>query len=399
MELSTSSRLANTVDNIALRRLTIDAVKIFTRRIVIEYSVQGDWKKVFNFGVEFFVEYSEDISRTPKDIAVIPFLCNVLPIAWVFDAEIVVDELDYDFYKHLAEIKEGYIKMYPRIKFGGKLTVGILVRHDYEVSDKTAAFFSGGADSFDTLIAHAEEHPTLVTLLGSDVKLNDRKGWERVSKHAVDTAQKFGCKNLFIASSFRLFINEGLLHGLVMPLANDGWWHGFQHGIGIISHVAPYAYPHKLKRIYIASSFSHKYKFTCASDPTIDNHVHIGKCVTIHDGYEFSRQDKIRRICEFKRRIGLPIQLRVCWQSSGGQNCCVCEKCYRTICGILAEGENPADFGFLSYSLEKLRQDFQKPGFMNRIVIKLWQNIQDRFRERPKNLPDELAWLMNIKFS
>lgn len=379
--------------------MTVDAIEISERHIVYRYSVQGDWAACFNPAAEFFVEYSENISRTPKDIAVIPFLCNVLPIAWVLDAEIVVPELDNDFYEHLPQIKHGYADMYPRINFGGRLTVGELVRRDYQVSNDTAAFFSGGADSFDTLIAHAEEHPTLITLLGSDIKLTDREGWQRVSKHALETARQFHCKNLFVASSFRLFLREGVLSRLVMPLVNDGWWHGFQHGIGIISHAAPYAYLHRLKKIYIASSFSRKYKFTCASDPTIDNHVRIGKCITVHDGYDFSRQDKLRRICDFTRRTGEKINLRVCWQSSGGKNCCACEKCYRTICGILAEGENPAEFGFTSYSLEQMRRDFQKPGFISNIVRKLWQNIQAHFRERPENLPRELNWLMELKFS
>ena len=382
--------------------MTVDAVNISERRIVFKYTVQGDdWRKFFNERTEFFIEYSEDISDTPKDIAVIPFLCNVLPIAWMTDAEVIVDELDYDFHSHLAEVKRGYVDMYPRMKFGGKLTVGNLVRHDYKVGKKTAAFFSGGADSFDTLIAHAKEHPTLVTLRGSDVKLTDIKGWELVNRHALETARQFKCKNLFVTSAFRLFLNEGALSALVMPLADDGWWHGFQHGIGIIGHVAPYAYLHKLKTIYIASSFSHKYKTTCASDPTIDNHVHIGKCTTVHDGYEFSRQDKIRRICDYKRTTGTPIRLHVCWQSAGGENCCACEKCYRTICAILAEGENPADFGFPSYSsntLAKMHRDFQKPGFVGNTSLNFWRNIQARFREKPENLPEELHWLMDIKF-
>ena len=188
-----------------------------------------------------------------------------------------------------------------------------------------------------------------------------------------------------------------------MPLANDGWWHGFQHGIGITSHAAPYVFMHKFKNIYIASTYSNKYKGTCASDPTIDNYLHMGKCATIHDGFEFSRQDKIRRICEYSRRTGMEIQLRVCWISSGGKNCCACEKCYRTICAILAEGENPASFGFPNYSLEKMRRDFQKPSFKYQqltwqVTLTWWKKIQERFRERPENLPKELAWLMDIKF-
>lgn len=395
---SSTLRLPATVDFDTSRRLTVDTVNVFEKRILFKYHLEGDWKNFLNVNTEFFIEYSEDISRTPKDIAVIPFLSNVLPIAWILNAEIVISELDNDFYEKLPQIKQGYVDMYPQIKFGGKLTVGKLISHEYEVSNETAAFFSGGADSFETLIAHAEEHPVLVTLLGSDVKLSDRKGWEIVRNHVIETAKQFQCKNLFIASSFRLFLNEAALSQLVMPLVNDGWWHGFQHGIGIISHIAPYAYLHKLKNIYFAASFTSKYKTTCASDPTIDNHVCIGKCTTIHDGYEFSRQDKIRRICDFKRRTGMQIQLRVCWQSTGGQNCCACEKCYRTICGILAEGENPADFSFSAYSLEKMCRDLQTPNFIYGFIVKFWRDIQNRFREKPENLPKELAWLIEKNF-
>ncbi len=378
--------------------LLVDEVIIEGSRLTVKYIITGGWRKYFNAGTDFTVEYSEDISATPESIAVLPFLCNVLPIAWVCNACVVVPELDFDFHNHLAQIKQGYIDMYPRIDFGGALIVGKLVERDYKTCAETAAFFSGGVDSFDTLIAHVDEHPTLITLLGSDVKLTDKAGWERVSKHARETAAQFGCKNLFIASNFRLFLNEGALSNLVMPRANDGWWHGFQHGIGIISHAAPYAYLHKLKTIYIASTHSKEFTVTCASDPTIDNHVHIGKCATVHDGYEFSRQDKIRRICEYKRATGTPIQLRVCWISSGGQNCCACEKCYRTICGILAEGDNPKEMGFPSYSLEWLRQNFPKPGFLSQTTFIFWQNIQARFRERPENLPKDLDWLMGVEF-
>lgn len=381
--------------------LTVDKVIVTGNRISYRYRVQGEWRKYFNVGTEFFIEYSEDVSKTPESIAVIPFLCNVLPIAWVCNACVVVPELDFDFYNHIDEIKQGYINMYPQIKFGGQLTVGKLIERDYETCAETAAFFSGGVDSFDTLIAHAEEHPTLITLRGSDIKLSDTEGWERVSKHTRETATQFGCKNLFITSTFRLFLNEGALSNLVMPLANDGWWHGFHHGIGIISHAAPYVYLHKFKTIYIASSFTKENWAPCASDPTIDNHVNLGKCKTVHDGYEFSRQDKIRRICDYKRATGKPIRLRVCWQSSGGQNCCACEKCYRTICDILAEGENPTDLGFPFYStalLEQIKLDFQKPSMARQFLARRWASIQARFREKPENLPKELAWLMEVKF-
>lgn len=389
-------------------RLIVDNIEILDNAIVYRYTVQGIWKKFFNPNVEFFIDYSENISATPKNIAVIPLLCNFLPMAWVFNAEIIVPELDKDFYDNLDEAKHGYAEMYPRINFGGKLTVKNLVENNYEVSNGTAAFFSGGVDSFNTLISHADEHPALITLWGSDVKLDDVKGWNNVTAHALETAKNFGCKNLLVRSSFRYVINEGKLTQEVMPLSGDGWWHGFQHGIGIIGHAAPYVYKHRLGKLYIASTYtpSDKGNYTCASDPTIDNHVKVGKCITVHDGYEFNRQEKVHRICEYKRSSGIEINLRVCWESKGGENCCACEKCYRTILEIIAEGEEPAQFGFKKFpaNLDKMKADYATEKFFNLthsdILISIYRAIQNRFNENPERLKKYgLEWFMDIDFS
>lgn len=63
----------------------------------------------FKEDMPFFCEYSEDISNTPQSIAVIPFIVQVLPIIWLFDATLIVDELDKHFYDCMEKIKEGYI--------------------------------------------------------------------------------------------------------------------------------------------------------------------------------------------------------------------------------------------------------------------------------------------------
>ena len=55
---------------------------------------------------------------------------------------------------------------------------------------------------------------------------------------------------------------------------------------------------------------------------------------------------KVHNITQFSKNTGKKIPLRVCWESSGGSNCCNCEKCWRTILGVYAEGFDPHDFGF-----------------------------------------------------
>jgi len=283
--------------------------KIITEnnRVTYQFDYSDKLREYFNPKEEFFIEYDGiDISNIPDSILVIPFLCNVLPIAWLMDDTIYVQEIDKEYYESIPEFKEGYINMYPQFNFGGKVVADKIVNNSRNTETvQNLAFFSGGVDAFNTLVNHINEKPVLITLWGSDVFFDDIEGWHNVKNHVVKTAELFSLEYKFIKSNFRKFINESTLSKMVLERGSYyGWWGGFHHGIGLIGHSAPLAYIYNSKTVYIASSFSVKdsEKFAWASDPTIDNFVRLGgrgNTHVIHDGYEFSRQDKIRNICDF----------------------------------------------------------------------------------------------------
>lgn len=383
-----------------MNSVILSKIIVEKNKVEYKYTASGLIKKYLNLDEKFFIEYSIDISDVPKSILVIPFLCNMLPISWVCDAEISVDEIDKDFFDSIKEFKQGYINMYPKVIFKGTLIANNIVNNGYIPSKKTASFFSGGVDAFSTLISHAEEKPTLVTLWGSDIKLTDIKGWNIVRKHAIETAKEFNINNVFIKTSFRLFLKEGKLGNLVYKKAKDYWWHGFQHGIGLIGHIAPYAYINKVSKVYIASSFTEKDKgkVTCASDPTIDNFIRMASCKIIHDGYKFTRQDKVHNIVAFKKNNNKNFELRVCWESEGGKNCCSCEKCYRTIYGIIAEKANPREFGFDIDNINKIEDELKHKIVLSNILIPLWKDIQNRFIENKEFLYEQYKWIYKINF-
>ena len=336
-------------------RIIIEHVSVSLHRIEVYYTVQGEIEKYFNLNEKcFWVEYTEDISSVPEGIAVIPFVCNVLPIAWLADAELVINELDEQFYQSLFEVKHGYMLLSRMLEFKGKVTVGHLVNHTYEPSKQSAVFFSGGVDAFTTLFRHLDENPIMITLRGADVKLTDDEGWKVVSNHVLDTAQIFQLPQpLFVTTNFRTFIHEGILNEIVVQ-TGDGWWHGYQHGIGIIGHAAPLAYTKQLKLVYIASSYTWEFPVIVASDPVIDSHLQLAQTSVRHDGYFMGRMAKEEYIVKTRNRLDKSVNLRVCWISTGGQNCCECEKCIRTIFGIVASGGNPVRFGFhLTHEKEK----------------------------------------------
>ena len=69
-------------------RFILNDVIITNNRIDYKYSVEGELQEAFNNKEKFFVEYNYNISNMPESIAIIPLICNILPIIWLFDAEV-----------------------------------------------------------------------------------------------------------------------------------------------------------------------------------------------------------------------------------------------------------------------------------------------------------------------
>lgn len=325
-----------------------------------------------------------------------------MPIVWLTDSTLVVPELDDDFLRSIPRFKQGYIDMYPRMRFGGRIVCASAVRYRSggasaaaDTDSRAALLFSGGVDAFASLIAHMDERPELVTLHGADIGLSDTEGWERVRSHTEQTAHRYGLGCRFVHTDFRTFIDERALNALVRD-SGEKYWYGFQSGIGIIGHYAPIAYAAGTELLYIASSVNAADNGSepCASDLSIDGQVRFCGCRVIHDGYEFTRQDKVRRIVEYSRAGGSAVNLRVCWQSTGGGNCCRCEKCYRTMFELFAEGADPRDYGLLYTQRDIARSEIRLR--TNRAFYDpyYWPGLRDHLFSNPAAvIPDGAAWL------
>lgn len=377
-------------------KITVESINIEKRKIICHYHVEGPWKNAFKEKDSMAIEYSVDVSTVPQGIAVVPFLANLLPMAWVFDADIAIPSCDKTFYDSIPLFKKGYQDMYPMMALRGSLMAEKLEENISTAKGRSGAFFSGGVDAFNTLVCHVAEKPVLLTLWGADVKLSDENGWKNVLSHLQDTSREFGTDYVTIKSEFRMFQEEGILTEAVKK-SGDGWWHGFQHGVGIICHAAPVAWVLGLSTVYFASSFTaaDKGKVTCASDPTIDNFVRFGGTHIVHDGYEFTRQMKVHNITQFAKKSGMKIPLRVCWESTGGSNCCRCEKCWRTMLAVYAENQNPREYGF-DYTDTELAQIAKKMRYGgNKMFGALrYEPIQKAMQKNceKKELPQEIRW-------
>ncbi len=103
-------------------------------------------------------------------------------------------------------------------------------------------------------------------------------------------------------------------------------------------------------------------------------------------------------IVEYAHRTGTYPKLRVCWITSGGKNCSQCEKCLRTLYGLMAEGEDPTHYGFDLSSLDPVRRRRILFSQSKNMRLANWEPILLRFRETRHYADDSrVNWIFRIK--
>lgn len=383
-----------------MSHIRLHKIEVSQNSLSYHYDVSDDLAKYFRES-PYTLNYELngqplDISRVPEGVLAVPFICNVIPIVWLCDAVLYVNEIDSEFLESIPEFKNGYIDMYPDAKFAGRVEAQKVSVNLPEGSRKSALFYSAGVDSSCTLARHYEEHPYLISIWGSDIPSDEAKGWEVLHGSIARDMETLGLENIVIRSTFRKVIDDGKLTSGFSPVLHDSWWHGIQHGISIISHAAPCDFVLGVSKQYIAATHSPEYSaLSCASDPTIDNYVRFSGCRVYHDAC-ISRQAKLKEIIDFCESRRLHIHLHVCCTSIDGTNCQNCEKCCRTIMGFLVEGADPNDYGFSVNDriLSRCRWICIHKVMYGNNEAMFWKGIQDKFTANK----DRLAKSKNYKY-
>ncbi|MBQ4819573.1 hypothetical protein [Aquimarina sp. MMG016] len=312
------------------------------KKIAYDYTADAQIQKFFTDN-QLYAKYQIDVSSTPDSIAVIPFLSNMLPIAWFAGFTIEVDEVDEAFYHAQELIKEEFAKRDTTREFTGTLVARKLVKNDFKGS-KASMLFSGGVDAYATYIRIYDQKPDLITLRGADIEIKDQEQWGDFTGF-IDTEEllKENHKE-YIETNLRDFYT----YQVELLLKDIGWWGKVQHGLALVGSIAPLSYVYKYGSVYIASSYTDHIDIDWGSTPEIDEKITwAGGIKVVHDGYELQRQDKVDLIADFASKTDTKFKLRVCYSEKRTEfNCSICEKCFRTILGLILNGKNPNDYGF-----------------------------------------------------
>ena len=391
-------------ERIEEKAIEVKEIKIENNTIKYDYEVDEKLKPFFHLDNKLKIEYSLDIKSVPEEIAIIPFITGILPMIYLEDITVYVNKIDKDFYEAFDNIREGYKNMLPKGEWKGKIVAKEIVDNSKNSKEgKKSMFFSGGVDSTSTLATHIEEKPEFILIWGSDILQSNEKSWNTAKRIAQETADEFRLNTNYISSNFRFYINENALTTKYRELLPVSWWYDVQHGAALLGHVAPIAFIKKLSTHYIPSSYTvHDKNVVCASYPTLDEEMKFCGCKIIHDGFEKTRIEKVKNICEFAEREDKKITLRVCCtEREEEENCCGCEKCYRTIGEIIACKRNPNDFGFYITNKEiKEIKKFFKTVELQGTSIRHWKEIQNRMLEDKKYFKKmkHAKWIMKFNF-
>ena len=198
------------------------------------------------------------------------------------------------------------------------------------LNGKSACFFTGGVDSFYTLLKNKNEITDIIFVHGFDIKLEHEKLRNEVSESLRSIASSLSLNLVEIKTNLRDYLDNFV-----------SW--KFSHGaaLSFIGHFLS----DKYDRIFIASSYTYSMEdsFPWGSHPFLD-HFWGGERLefTLH-GCETNRPDKIKFISS--NEIALKY-LRVCWENSFDEenlvnqyNCGKCEKCVRTMLGLFIENK------------------------------------------------------------
>lgn len=371
-------------------RIRLRSVIREKNKFIYDYDAEGEVADYFAEKRPFTIEYRCDLDCVPDSVAVIPFISLLLPVCWLTGSELEVDEADEDFAECIDEIKRGYATMYPALQFKGCLKIGRKIKNSVDYSlRRVLCLFSGGVDATSTLLSNLRYKPELFTIWGADIYFEQENAWQLAQQSIKDTAAKFQLPYTFVKSSFRYILDEKKLTQIYASKVKENWWHGFAHGIALLGHTAPYAYKNNIMDIKIAATYdaSDKNRQTCASDPMIDEKMRFCGCKIYHDGFEKTRLDKVRQIVRFAEKNHTELKLRVCWEQITGKNCCVCEKCGRTIFAIYAAGGDPENFGFdlTAQRRAKIIENIRQSKIYQN---KFWDEIRRELAERKKDFEE-----------
>jgi hypothetical protein len=289
---------------------------------------------VYESGVPFDEEYWFDFPeqfRNDVSESGNPWLACLLPVAATLGESLHIPvSVDPLLLTNLRELTQLWKHWFPH------LAVVTIDAQPYtaraiENPTGTAAFFSGGVDSFFTVLRHDKDSKAVARFLlddllcvwGFDIPLSKPDSFARMEQSlrsvAVDLKKRFiDVRTNLRETRFAAASWPALAHGAALS------------AIGLCLE-------RRYQRVLIGSTGlsefrnNHKDDRPWGSHPRTDPLFSTSRTTIVHDGARFNRVEKTAVVA--KSEVALKA-LRVCWKLEEDTNCGTCSKCFRTMLAL-----------------------------------------------------------------
>lgn len=384
--------------------IILDSIEVKRNIVFYNFSCSSELDTMLRTR-QMFLEYQEDMSAVPQSILSIPFIASILGVAWLTNANVYVDELDSTYYYALREVREAYRDMYDRAYLKGRVVPCRIVENRIEKSKESLLLFGGGVDAHCSYLRNRDSVCRIMNIQGWLQSIDSEdKAADADRDHCQNVASRMNLSFDYVRSNFARVVNSKFFNGKYQKILGDTWWHGLQHSMAFISIAIPLAFKHGISNIIIASSCTKGRIKPCASFITTDSAFRFAETGgVLHDAFELSRQQKIGVIVNYQKMSNQSYPLKVC--SFNDRNCCECEKCFRTIIEIIAEGGRIQDFGFpIQIPLKEYFEDVMKRRLglwgmsFERDIY--WMDTMKRIQENSEQIieKDFADWFLQFDF-
>ena len=249
------------------------------------------------------------------------WLLVLMPLAFTLGEPLRIPlPVDRLLQRNIHEVQAVWHTWYPKRH---RVAVTAPVSENGGGGSRTAAFFSGGVDSFFTVLRNDRPEPgmypadDLICVGGFDIPVGNIEAFGRHSARMKVAAERLGKNYVDVVTNLR-----------DTRLETSNWFH-LLHGPALIG--IGLMLEGRYARLLIASSNDYGFYSPIGSNYLTDPLLSTSGTRVLHDGAPFSRIQKVELVSES------PIALEnvhVCWRTYSDDNCCACEKCLRTMVNL-----------------------------------------------------------------
>ena len=270
--------------------------------------------------------------------------------------------VDRDLFRNVHELMRIWNCWHPHLK-PVSIEADIQEQPRQQPGPATATLFSGGVDSWFTLLKHNGDFSQsegvriddLLRVLGLDIPL---EGAERRAVRDSVVGATSGLKTRYVE--------------VATNLVKTRWWAqvdwaGVAHGCVFAS--VGHALSGRYGKVLIPSTLRHDEAVPWGTHPLTDPLLSSATTKFIHDGAGFNRVEKTELVAKSEAALN---SLQVCWSTHGYRNCGGCSKCYITMATLFLLGalDRCSRFGARQIDKTKLTRIFTGSATNNRAFLR-----------------------------